>query len=291
MTTPEDDWPEISQRIWAARYRWDKEADIRQSWRRVASAVASVEQTDQPGWARRFEDLLTGFRFLPGGRILAGAGTPHQVTLLNCFVMGTVEDSLDGIFEALKEGARTMQSGGGIGYDFSTLRPYGWPARTSGTIASGPVSFLRIWDAMCATLLSTGARRGAMMATLRCDHPDIERFVDAKREAGALAHFNLSVQITDDFMAAVRAGADWPLVYPMATGESASGPVLDRVWSADRRAQKCRVARVVPARELWLRILRAAYDSAEPGVLFVDQINRENNLHDQEQLSATNPCG
>jgi ribonucleoside-diphosphate reductase alpha chain len=213
------------------------------------------------------------------------------VTLLNCFVMGTVEDSLDGIFEALKEGARTMQSGGGIGYDFSTLRPYGWPARTSGTIASGPVSFLRIWDAMCATLLSTGARRGAMMATLRCDHPDIERFVDAKREAVALAHFNLSVQITDDFMAAVRAGADWPLVYPLATGESASGPVLDRVWSADRRAQKCRVARVVPARELWLRILRAAYDSAEPGVLFVDQINRENNLHDQEQLSATNPCG
>ena len=135
--------------------------------------------------------------------------------------MGLVEDSLDGIFEALKEGALTMQQGGGVGYDFSTLRPRGVPARTAGTIASGPVSFMEIWDAMCATLLSTGARRGAMMATLRCDHPDIERFVDAKRRPGGLSHFNLSVQVTDAFLTAVHRDAEWPLVFPASAAREA----------------------------------------------------------------------
>ncbi len=152
---------------------------------------------DRAAWERRFADALADFRFLPGGRILAGAGTGRRVTLFNCFVMGTIEDSLDGIFGALREGALTMQQGGGIGYDFSTLRPAGKPADAAGTIASGPVSFMHVWDAMCATVQSTGARRGAMMATLRCDHPDIEAFVAAKRQPGALTRFNLSVLVTD----------------------------------------------------------------------------------------------
>jgi ribonucleoside-diphosphate reductase alpha chain len=188
----------------------------------MAHTLASVETRDPAAWEERFHELLTGFKFLPGGRIQAGAGTQRRVTLFNCFVMGPVEDSMDGIFDALKEGALTMQQGGGVGYDFSTLRPQGMPAKSVGTVASGPVSFMRIWDAMCATLLSTGARRGAMMACLRCDHPDVEAFIDAKREPGQLRHFNLSVLVSDDFMQAVREGKDWPLVFP-ADGGVADG--------------------------------------------------------------------
>ncbi|MGE5319399.1 MAG: adenosylcobalamin-dependent ribonucleoside-diphosphate reductase, partial [Hyphomicrobiaceae bacterium] len=188
--------------------------------------------------------------------------------LFNCFVMGEIADDLEHIFEALKEGALTMQHGGGVGYDFSTLRPAGTVAQATGSIASGPVSFMYIWDAMCATMLSTGARRGAMMATLRCDHPDIETFVDAKRDPAALRHFNLSVLVSDAFMDAVADDRDWRLVFP---------GVAD--------------TRTVKARALWQRILRAAYDTAEPGVLFIDTINRDNTLGSLEDLRATNPCG
>lgn len=287
-----DSWPAVSRQVWHSKYRWARETCIRDTWRRVAGAVASVEKRAQNEWAGQFESLLDGFRFLPGGRILAGAGTTRRVTLFNCFVMGVIEDTLEGIFEALKEGARTMQSGGGIGYDFSTLRPRGSLARASGSIASGPVSFMRIWDAMCATMLSTGARRGAMMATLRCDHPDIELFVDAKRDPEALRHFNLSVQVTDDFMAAVKDDAKWPLVFPLDDRDSVTaGQVVPRPWAGRTQPVECEVHKVLPARDLWDRVLRAAYDTAEPGVLFVDQINRDNNLHDREWLSATNPCG
>ena len=300
---------EISRHIWETRYRAAGETGIQASWRRVAQAIAAAESRgspnavhlvpepfalslskgspstssgrttrggapklnrigDSPLWTERFASLLADFRFLPGGRILAGAGTGHRVTLFNCFVMGEIADDLEHIFEALKEGALTMQHGGGVGYDFSTLRPAGTVAAATGSIASGPVSFMHIWDAMCATLLSTGARRGAMMATLRCDHPDIETFVDAKRDPAALRHFNLSVQVSDAFMDAVAADRDWPLAFPGLP-----------------------VARTVRARALWQRILRAAYDTAEPGVLFVDTINRDNTLADQETLTATNPCG
>ena len=259
---------DISRHIWETRYRAAGEADIHASWRRVAQAIAQAEGAEQALWAERFHALLADFRFLPGGRILAGAGTGHRVTLFNCFVMGTIADDLESIFEALKEGALTMQHGGGVGYDFSTLRPAGTVAQATGSIASGPVSFMHIWDAMCATLLSTGARRGAMMATLRCDHPDIETFVDAKRDPAVLRHFNLSVLVSDAFMAAVAADRDWPLVFP---------GVAD--------------TRTVNARDLWQRILRAAYDTAEPGVLFIDTINRDNTLGNLENLSATNPCG
>jgi ribonucleoside-diphosphate reductase alpha chain len=272
MTSPDPFSMEISRHIWEMRYRLAGEADIGASWRRVARAIAAAEGSDQRLWSERFYGLLERFRFLPGGRILAGAGTGHRVTLFNCFVMGAIADDLVSIFEALKEGALTMQQGGGVGYDFSTLRPAGTVAAASGSIASGPVSFMHIWDAMCATMLSTGARRGAMMATLRCDHPDIETFVDAKRDPAALRHFNLSVQVSDAFMAAVENDRDWALVFPARGGDPA-------------------VSRTLKARELWQRILRAAYDTAEPGVLFVDTINRDNTLADRETLAATNPCG
>ncbi|MGB9128676.1 MAG: adenosylcobalamin-dependent ribonucleoside-diphosphate reductase [Thiobacillus sp.] len=282
---------DISRHIWETRYRAAGEADIHASWRRVAQAIAQAEADERGTWADRFYGLLDGFRFLPGGRILAGAGTGHRVTLFNCFVMGEIADDLEHIFEALKEGALTMQQGGGVGYDFSTLRPAGTVAAATGTIASGPVSFMRIWDAMCATMLSTGARRGAMMATLRCDHPDIEAFVDAKRDPAVLRHFNVSVLASDAFMTAVANDGDWSLVFPLHDGETADGEVIQRRWSGTDAPVPCRVLRTVKARALWQRILRAAYDTAEPGVLFVDTINRDNTLADRETLTATNPCG
>jgi ribonucleoside-diphosphate reductase alpha chain len=268
---------ELSRFVWETRYRdgdaRPPENSMADTWNRVAGAAAAVETSPAP-WKERFLSILSDCRFLPGGRILAGAGTAREVTLFNCFVMGLIDDSIEGIFEALKEGAVTMQHGGGVGYDFSTLRPRGSRARSSGTIASGPVSFMRVWDAMCATILSTGARRGAMMATLRCDHPDIEEFVDAKRAPDELRRFNLSVQVTDAFMSALKQDARWPLVF-----------------RAERQTDRMETFKTVRARELWDRICHSAYDCAEPGVLFIDRINAANNLGYCEQLSATNPCG
>ncbi|HSF42224.1 MAG TPA: ribonucleotide reductase N-terminal alpha domain-containing protein, partial [Thermoanaerobaculia bacterium] len=282
----------VSRHVWETRYRAGQERSLEDTWRRVAGALAAVEPRDRGAWEERFHSALRDFRFLPGGRILAGAGTPLRVTLFNCFVMGLIEDSMDGIFEALKEGALTMQQGGGVGYDFSTLRPAGTPARSVGAVASGPVSFLPVWDSMCATLLSTGARRGAMMATLRCDHPDIEAFIDAKREKGALTNFNLSVQVTDAFLAAVEQDADWPLAFPThALGGDAGGGFVLRRWTGAAKPVPCLIFRSVPARALWDKLLRAAYEHAEPGLLFIDRINRLNNLWYREHLTATNPCG
>ncbi len=289
----------ISQHIWDSRYRYrapDGRGDrsVLDSWQRVAAALAAVEKADRSRWERDFLDLLQDLRFLPGGRILAGAGTGQDVTLFNCFVMGPVEDSMEGIFDALKEGALTMQQGGGVGYDFSTLRPEGAPAWRVGGVASGPVSFMRIWDRMCETLLSTAARRGAMMAILRCDHPDIETFIDAKRCSGELHNFNLSVLVSDDFMQAVAQDAAWPLVFPVdGLGGRAQrvGEELLRSWPGHLEPVPCAVWREVSARALWQKIMRATYERAEPGVLFIDRINRENNLGYREQISATNPCG
>ncbi|WP_455385028.1 adenosylcobalamin-dependent ribonucleoside-diphosphate reductase [Acidihalobacter prosperus] len=288
---------DVARLIWETKYRWSDadgraEASLDETLMRVASALAAAEtQAVREVWRERYFALLQSGCFLPGGRILAGAGTGRRVTLFNCFVMGEIEDSLDGIFEALKEGAQTLQQGGGVGYDFSTLRPAGTPARSSGMTASGPVSFMRLWDTMSATLLSTGTRRGAMMATLRCDHPDIERFVEAKRQPGALSHFNLSVLVSDAFMRAVEQGEDWPLVFPAASLSDTPGDRVMRTWSAARGEEACVVLRRVPARELWERIMRGAYERAEPGVLFIDRINRDNNLGWRERISATNPCG
>jgi len=263
--------------VWAAKYRLQDadgvtEHTIEDTWQRIARSLAAPEGHDRARWEVRFMHALADFRFLPGGRIYAGAGTKRRVTLFNCFVMGPIEDSMDGIFSALREGALTMQQGGGVGYDFSTLRPRGASAKGGGTIASGPVSFMRIWDAMCDTILSTGARRGAMMGTLRCDHPDIEEFVAAKREAHVLQHFNLSVLVTDAFMRAVRDGAEWPLAFPAGAADA-------------------RVFRKTDACALWDRIVRATYDCAEPGVIFIDRVRRADNLAYCESISTTNPCG
>lgn len=285
---------DISRHIWETKYRYadnvSREGAVTDTWRRIARTLAGVETRDAPFWEERFFRLLHDFKFLPGGRIHAGAGTGRHVTLFNCFVMGPIEDSIPGIFRALQESALTMQQGGGIGLDFSTLRPRGTRAKGAASIASGPVSFMEVWDAMCATILSTGARRGAMMATLRCDHPDIEEFVTAKQQAGRLRRFNLSVQVTDAFMSAVRRDGEWLLVFPDAAFEG-KGETLSRDWTGFNYPLPCRIVRRIRARALWDLILRATYDYAEPGVLFIDRINQLNNLWYRERISATNPCG
>ncbi len=262
----------IAEQIWDMKYRL-KAADgtaldlsVEDSWRRIARALAAVE-ADPDLWEGRFYEALEDFRFLPAGRIIAGAGTDRSVTLFNCFVMGTIPDSMGGIFEMLKEAALTMQQGGGIGYDFSTIRPRGAPVSGVAADASGPLSFMDVWDAMCRTIMSAGSRRGAMMATMRCDHPDIEEFITAKQDAARLRMFNLSVLVTDPFMEAVKADGPWELVFG------------DRVYHT------------VQARDLWNRIMRATFDYAEPGVIFIDRINAANNLNYCETIAATNPCG
>ncbi|MCA3521445.1 MAG: adenosylcobalamin-dependent ribonucleoside-diphosphate reductase [Rhodobacter sp.] len=262
----------IAEQIWDMKYRL-KEADgtpldatVEDTWRRIARALARNE-ADPAAWEDRFYAALEDFRYLPAGRITAGAGTGRSVTLFNCFVMGTIPDSLSGIFQMLKEAALTMQQGGGIGYDFSTIRPRGAEVKGVAADASGPLSFMDVWDAMCRTIMSAGSRRGAMMATLRCDHPDIEAFIDAKKDPARLRMFNLSVLVTDPFMAAVKADGPWDLVF--------GG----------------RVYRTLQARDLWNRIMQSTYQVAEPGVIFIDRINQLNNLAYCETIAATNPCG
>ncbi|KRS18763.1 adenosylcobalamin-dependent ribonucleoside-diphosphate reductase [Roseovarius indicus] len=262
----------IAESIWDMKYRL-KDGDgtvhdrtVEDTWRRVARALAQNE-ADPGTWEEKFFTALEDFRFLPAGRITAGAGTARQVTLFNCFVMGTIPDNLDGIFNALREAALTMQQGGGIGYDFSTIRPRGAEVKGVSADASGPLSFMDVWDAMCRTIMSAGSRRGAMMATMRCDHPDVEDFVAAKADASRLRMFNLSVLVTDAFMEAVKADGPWELSF--------GGKVYH----------------TIQARDLWNRIMQATYDFAEPGVIFIDRINEANNLAYCETISATNPCG
>jgi ribonucleoside-diphosphate reductase alpha chain len=262
----------ISEQIWDMKYRF-KQADgapidrsVEDTWRRIARSLAQVEQ-DSAVWEDRFYAALEDFKYLPAGRITAGAGTGRRVTLFNCFVMGTIPDSMAGIFDMLKEAALTMQQGGGIGYDFSTIRPRGADVLGVAADASGPLSFMDVWDAMCRTIMSAGSRRGAMMATMRCDHPDIEAFITAKSDAARLRMFNLSVLITDPFMEAVKADAPWDLQFDG------------------------KVYHTVQARDLWNKIMKSTYDFAEPGVIFIDRINAANNLNYVETIAATNPCG
>lgn len=262
----------IAEQIWDMKYRL-KDIDgtpldgtVEDTWRRIARALAETE-ADPAAWEDRFYAALEDFKYLPAGRITAGAGTGRSVTLFNCFVMGTIPDSLSGIFQMLKEAALTMQQGGGIGYDFSTIRPRGAGVKGVAADASGPLSFMDVWDAMCRTIMSAGSRRGAMMATMRCDHPDIEAFIEAKKDPARLRMFNLSVLVTDPFMAAVKADGPWELVFDG------------------------RVFKTLDARDLWNRIMRSTFDVAEPGVIFIDRINQLNNLAYCETIAATNPCG
>jgi len=260
----------IAEQIWTMKYRYlegtEGDASVEDTWRRIARALAEVEAEPEI-WEDRFYDALEDFKFLPAGRITAGAGTGRKVTLFNCFVMGTIPDDMGGIFDNLREAALTMQQGGGIGYDFSTIRPKGAVVKGVSADASGPLSFMDVWDAMCRTIMSAGSRRGAMMATMRCDHPDIEEFIAAKSDAARLRMFNLSVLVTDAFMEAVKADGSWELQFDG------------------------RVYHTVQARDLWNRIMQATYDYAEPGVIFIDRINQANNLAYCETIAATNPCG
>ncbi len=262
----------ISQQIWDMKYRHKsaddsaKERSIEDTWSRVAKALAQPE-ADPEKWEKRFFSLLEDYKFLPAGRILSGAGTKRKVTLFNCFVMGDIDDDMSSIFDNLKEAALTMQQGGGIGYNFSTLRPKGAPVLGMGSDASGPLSFMDVWDAMCRTIMSAGSRRGAMMATMRCDHPDIFDFIRAKQDAGRLRMFNLSVLVTDEFMEALKKDEAWELRF--------DGTLY----------------KTVQARDLWDEIMRATYAYAEPGVIFIDRINARNNLYYCETISGTNPCG
>lgn len=262
----------IAESIWDMKYRF-KEADgtpidetVEDSWRRIARDLAKVEKKPEE-WEDKFYAALEDFKYLPAGRITAGAGTARKVTLFNCFVMGTIPDSMSGIFDMLKEAALTMQQGGGIGYDFSTVRPKGSDVKGVAADASGPLSFMDVWDAMCRTIMSAGSRRGAMMATMRCDHPDVEQFITAKSDPARLRMFNMSVLVTDPFMEAVKADGSWELVF--------GGKVY----------------KTVNARDLWNKIMQNTYDQAEPGVIFIDRINKSNNLNYVEQIAATNPCG
>lgn len=211
--------------------------------------------------------ILRQQRFLPAGRIQSSVGAARQTTAFNCFVSGEIEDSRLGIFDKLKDAAQTMGLGGGDGFDFSTIRPRGAIIKSQGSGASGPVSYMKVWDTMCATIASAGNRRGAMMGVLRVDHPDIEEFIDAKREAGELTNFNISVAITKTFMDALKADTTFDLVF-------------DGV-----------VYKTVKASYLWNKIMRSTWSHAEPGVLFIDTINNKNNLWYAETISATNPCG
>ncbi|MEP3346447.1 MAG: adenosylcobalamin-dependent ribonucleoside-diphosphate reductase [Litoreibacter sp.] len=262
----------IASQIWDMKYRFKDadgtpiDAEVEDTWRRIAKDLAKVEGNPTQ-WEDTFYSALSDFKYLPAGRIIAGAGTGRSVTLFNCFVMGTIPDDMGGIFEMLKEAALTMQQGGGIGYDFSTIRPKGADVKGVAADASGPLSFMDVWDAMCRTIMSAGSRRGAMMATMRCDHPDVEAFIAAKQDAARLRMFNLSVLITDDFMEAVKADGEWELVF--------DGQVYQTVRALD----------------LWNKIMRGTYEYAEPGVIFIDRINKANNLSYVEQIAATNPCG
>ena len=266
-------WPEISRYIWNMKYRLHCEGEtvdetIEDTWRRVANAVATAEK--EPAlWADGFyNDLLSGFRFLPGGRIIANAGSDRDsTTMFNCYVMGTIKDSIEGIFDVVKDAALTQKQGGGVGFDFSTIRPRGSYIDGVDSPASGPLSFMHVLDATCRTIMSAGQRRGAQMAIMRCDHPDIEAFITAKRDDQSLQMFNLSVGITDAFMKAVQEDAQWNLVFD---GE---------------------VHNTVRATELWDTIMHSTYDHAEPGILMLDRVNEANNLRYCETICATNPCG
>jgi ribonucleoside-diphosphate reductase alpha chain len=251
----------ISEEIHAQKYRSEGET-FREAMTRVAEALKDDEVHFD-----NFRTILYNQRFLPAGRVQSAMGAPRRVTPYNCFVSMTIEDSMEGIMQAARNAAKTMQLGGGIGYDFSTLRPRGALIRSLDSRSSGPMSFMGIFDAICKTISSAGHRRGAQMGVLRVDHPDIEQFIRAKNNSTELTQFNISVGVTDKFMEAVKADEDFDLEF------------------------EGRVYKTVSARALWDDILRSTWDWAEPGILFIDRINRKNNLHYCEYIAATNPCG
>ena len=293
----------IGEAVLLEKYAKGDERCIADVNRRVARALAQAEAAEQRAqWEERFAQALAG-GFIPAGRIQSAAGTDLAATLINCFVqpvgdsISQVDDGHPGIYTALTEAAETMRRGGGVGYDFSRIRPRGAWVGSTRSSASGPVSYMHVFDRSCETVESAGARRGAQMGVLRCDHPDIEEFIHAK-DRGALKNFNISVGMTDAFMQALRADAEFELVHRAEPGaaQKAAGAYCQSSGqtsgqTSGQGGQGLWVYRKVRARDLWQQVMRSTYDHAEPGVLFLDAINRDNNLAYCESIAASNPCG
>jgi ribonucleoside-diphosphate reductase alpha chain len=275
--------------IWNEKYRFRRpdgtpvDATRMDSLTRVAYGI--FDKPDEKDLAATCLRQMAAGDWMPAGRIHAGAGTDKRVTLINCFVSPTIEDSMAsdagvGIMDALKDAALTQQMGGGIGMDFSSLRPNGAVVKRTGSVSTGVLPFMDMYHAMCSTVMSSGSRRGAMMATLRVDHPDVEAFIRAKRQEGRLSNFNVSVLITDDFMEAVDTDKDWELFFSVPKADGTSTPSL-----------KGYVYKTIKARKLWDDITKLTYEFAEPGVIFIDRVNSRNNLYYCEKIASTNPCG
>ena len=282
----------ISDDVLREKYLKPGESSIEELYDRVAKALASVEA--EPARARHEKAFRQNLEAgaIGAGRIMSAAGTDIQATLINCFVQpvgdciqGVDDEGYPGIYEALREAAETMRRGGGVGYDFSRIRPRGAQVKATASMASGPCSYINVFDQSCATVESAGSRRGAQMGVLRIDHPDVQEFITAKRTPGRWNNFNVSVGVSDAFMQAVQADADWELVHRAAPGEAL------RATGARQREDGLWVYQTVKARALWDVIMKSAYDFAEPGILFLDNINTDNNLRYCERISATNPCG
>ncbi|MBS9403438.1 adenosylcobalamin-dependent ribonucleoside-diphosphate reductase [Halomonas sp. TRM85114] len=299
-----------SRDIWDSKYRLKDrhgrpvDKDVGATWERVARALAAVEGDQAEAWLTKFRWALENGA-IPAGRIMSNAGAEDYkpaVSLINCTVSRTIRDSMHDILDSVVDAGMTLKAGCGIGYEFSTLRHKGAFVFGAGAGTNGPLAFMDIYDKMCFTVASAGGRRGAQMGTFDIGHPDVREFIEAKREAGRLRQFNLSLLITDEFMEAVKHDTDWPLAFPLHAGEKADvkedeliyrdWPVVEDGYTVDEQGRvACRIVEVIKARELWNTIMKSTYDFAEPGFILIDQVNRMNNNWFCEEIRATNPCG